>query len=183
MVDEKQVEKLLKKALEDIITTETAIVSFLRSEYGDEAVRKFYTDVRPKYILELQLGMIRRAIAKMAAKIAKKTLLKLIINTLIEKGEWYQPPNTIEVVKLEKEGAEVRILTCNRRKMFKKIMKKKDKSIEPTYICEIMCKPELMYYLSFIGLKPTISVEEKGCLVSAVWDPEKIQFDESNGDE
>jgi hypothetical protein len=178
MIEKKSAEKQLKKALEDIITTETAIVFYLRNEYGDDAVRKFYTEVRPKYLLELQLGMIKRALAKVAAKIAKKTLLKMIIDTLIEKGEWYQPPGTVEVVKLEKEGADVRILACNRKKMFKKIMKKKDKSVEPSYICNEMCIPELNYYLSFIGLKPKIIIEENGCLVTAVWDPSKIQLDE-----
>jgi hypothetical protein len=178
MAQAKDTKKLLKKALEDIITTETAIVAFLRDQYGDAAVQKFYTDVRPKYILDLQLGIIRRALAKMAAKIAKKTLLKMIINTLIEKGEWYQPTETVEVVKLEKEGADVRILECTRRKMFKKIMRKKDKSVDETYICNVMCIPELNYYLSFIGLEPKIIVEDKGCLVTAVWDPTKIKFEE-----
>ncbi|MHA1279365.1 MAG: hypothetical protein ACTSQI_21670 [Candidatus Helarchaeota archaeon] len=183
MAQDKDVRKHLKKALEDIVTTETAIVAFLRDEYGDEAVQKFYTNVRPKYILDLQLGALRRALAKMAAKIAKRTLLKMIINTLIEKGEWYQPPETIEVVKLEREGADVRIIECNRRKMFKKIMRKKDKSVPPTYICEVMCIPELNYYLSFIGLEPKIFVEEKGCLVTAVWDPTKIQFQDDLEDD
>ncbi|NVM27881.1 MAG: hypothetical protein HWN65_03480 [Candidatus Helarchaeota archaeon] len=178
MLKEKDVKKLLKKALEDIITTEAAIVTFLRNEYGDEAVQKFYTDYRPQFLLELQLGMIRRALAKMAAKIAKKTLLKMIIDTLIEKGGWYQPEETIEIVRLDKKGSDVRILPCTRRKMFKKIMKKKNKSIEPTYMCHTMCIPELNHYLTFIGLSPTITVEDNGCLVSAVWDPDKIQFEE-----
>ncbi len=180
MAEEKTAKKHLKKALEDIITTETAIVNFLRNEYGDDAVQKFYTEVRPKYILELQLGAFKRALAKIASKIAKKILLKMIIDTLIEKGEWYQPPETIEIVHITKNDAAVRILSCNRRDMFKKIMKKKDKSVEPTYICKTMCIPELNYYLSFIGLLPTITIEEKGCLVRAVWDPSKVQFEEES---
>jgi hypothetical protein len=62
--------------------------------------------------------------------------------------------------------------------MFKKIIRKKDKKEEPTYICETMCIPEFKYYLSFIGLIPTIRLEPEGCCVSAVWDPSKIQFEE-----
>ncbi len=178
MLNEKDVKKLLKKALEDIITTEAAIVTFLRNEYGNEAVQKFYTDYRPKFILELQLGMIRRALAKMAAKIAKKLLLKMIIDTFLEKGEWYQPPDTIEILELEKKGATLRIFPCNRKKMFKKVIKKKDKSIEPTYICNVMCTKEIGYYLTFIGLKPTFTLEEKGCVINAMWDPDKMQFEE-----
>lgn len=178
MIDEKKVGKLLKKALEDIITTETAIVTFLRNEVSNEAVQKFYTEYRPKYILELQLGVIRRTLAKIAAKIAKKTLLKLIINAFLEKGEWYQPADTIEIVDLSKEGAMLRLFPCNRKKMFKKIMKKKDKSVELTYICNVMCIPEISYYLTFIGLKPKFTLEEKGCVINAVWDPTKIQFEE-----
>ena len=183
MLREKDVKKQLKKALEDIITTEIAIVIFLRNEYGDDAVRKFYTEVRPKILLELQLGMIRRALAKIAAKIAKKTLLKMIINAFLDKGGWYQPADTVEVVKLTKEEAAVRISPCNRRKMFKKIMKKKDKSIKPTYMCQVMCIPEINYYLSFIGLNPKIIIEDEGCLITALWDPIKIQFEEDMEEE
>ena len=178
MSDEKEVKKLLKKGLEDIITTEAAIVTFLRTEIGDAAVQKFYTDYRPKFILELQLGMIKRALAKMAAKIAKKTLLKMIINTFLEKGEWYQPRDTIEIEKLEKEEAILHIFPCSRKKMFKKIIKKKDKSVAQDYICQTMCIPEISYYLTFIGLKPRFDLEEKGCRVMATWDPSKIQFEE-----
>ena len=184
MLKEKDEQKLLKKALEDLITTETAIVSFLKNEYGDDAVQKFYTDYRPSFILELQLGVIRRTLAKMASKIAKKLLLKMIIDAFLEKGEWYQPPETIEILKLEKEGATLRIFPCRRKKMFKKIMKKKDKSMkDPTYICNTMCKPEIGYYLTFIGLKPTFTLEDKGCVVDAVWDPKKIQFNEDSEDD
>lgn len=179
---EKDVHKLLKKALKDIITTETAIVTFLKTNYGDDAVEKFYTDYRPNFILELQLGLIRRTLAKMASKIAKKLLLKMIIDAFLEKGEWYQPPETIEILKLEKEGAVLRIFPCNRKKMFKKIMKKKDKSVKPTYICDVMCTKEIGYYLTFIGLKPTFTLEEKGCKIDAVWDPTKIQFKEDMED-
>lgn len=178
MLKEKDVKRLLKKALEDIITTEAAVVTFLREEYGDDAVQKFYTDYRPKFILELQLGLIRRTLAKMAAKIAKKLLLKMIIDTFLEKGEWYQPPDTIEILKLEKEGATLRIFPCNRKKMFTKVIKKKDKSIKPTYICQVMCTKEISHYLRFIGLQPTFTLEEKGCKIDAVWDPTKIQFEE-----
>jgi hypothetical protein len=178
MAQQEKIEKLLKKALEDIITTETGIVTFLKSEYGDDAVRKFYSEYRPKFILELQLGVIRRAIAKMAAKIAKKTLLKMIIDTLLEKGEWYQPPDTVEILQLTKDEAAVRIITCNRRKMFSKIMKKIDKKVEPSYFCQICCMPELKYYFSFIGLIPSIKIDPEGCCVSAVWDPTKIKFEE-----
>jgi len=178
MTQEEKLDKHLKKALEDIITTETAIVTFLKTEYGDKEVQKFYSEYRPKFILELQLGMIRRAIAKMAAKIAKKTLLKMIIDTILEKGEWYQPAGTVKVLRLSKEEAAVRIITCNRKKMFQKIMRKKGKKEDPSYICQIMCIPEFTYYLSFIGLIPTITLESEGCCVSAVWDPSKIQFKE-----
>ncbi|MFX1296265.1 MAG: hypothetical protein ACFFD2_15620 [Promethearchaeota archaeon] len=178
MPKKKNVKKQLKKALEDIITTESAIVTFLRNEFGDESVRKFYTNYRPKFILELQLGFIRRTLAKMAAKIAKKMLLKMIINTFLEKGEWYQPPETIEIKKLTKEEAALRIFPCNRKKMFKKIIKKKDKSVEPTYICNVMCIPEITYYLTFIGLIPKFELEKKGCQVKATWNYTKIQFEE-----
>ena len=183
MTQEEKLDKHLKKALEDIITTETAIVTYLKTEYGDKDVQKFYSEYRPKFILELQLGMIRRAIAKMAAKIAKKTLLKMIIDTLLEKGEWYQPTGTVEVLNLSKDEAAVRIITCNRKKMFIKIMKKKDKKVEPTYICQTMCIPEFKYYLSFVGLIPTIRLEPEGCCVSAVWNPSKIQFEEEMQEE
>ena len=180
MIKEKEVKKLLKKALEDIITTETAVVTFLKEEFGDAAVQKFYTDYRPRFILELQLGVIRRTLAKMASKIAKKLLLKMIIDTFLEKGEWYQPPETIEILQLEKDGARLRIFPCNRKKMFKKIIKKTDKSVEPSYICNVMCTKEIAHYLTFIGLIPTFTLEEKGCVVNAVWDPTKMQFEENS---
>lgn len=186
MAQEEKLGKHLKKALEDIITTETAIVTFLKTEYGNDAVQKFYSDYRPKFILDLQLGMIRRALAKMAAKIAKKTLLKMIIDTLLEKGEWYQPPNTVEILQITKDEAAVRIITCNRKKMFTKIMKKMDKKVEPSYLCRTCCMPELKYYLSYIGLIPSIKLDPEGCCISAVWDPTKIKFEaevEENLDE
>ncbi|MHA1266818.1 MAG: hypothetical protein ACTSRS_16395 [Candidatus Helarchaeota archaeon] len=178
IADAKEAKKLLKKALEDIITTETAIVSFLRTEYGNDAVERFYTEYRPKYILELQLGAIKRAIAKVAAKIAKKLLLKMIIDTFLEKGEWYQPSSTIEILKLENEGAVLQISPCNRKKMFKKIMKKKDKSVVPEYICQVMCSKEIIHYLAFIGLQPSFTFKDNGCIIQAVWDPTKIHFEE-----
>jgi hypothetical protein len=182
MAQEEKIEKHLKKALEDIITTEMAIVTYLKTEYGDAAVQKFYSDYRPKFILDLQLGMIRRAIAKMAAKIAKKMLLKMIIDTLLEKGEWYQPPNTVEILQITREEAAVRIITCNRKKMFTKIIKKMGKKVEPSYFCHVCCSPELKYYLSFIGLIPSIKLDPEGCCVNAVWDPTKIQFEEDAQD-
>lgn len=182
-MDEKDAKKLLKKALEDLMTTESAIVNFLRTEYGNAAVEKFYTDYRPQFILELQLGAIKRALAKMAAKIAKKLLLVMIIDTFLEKGAWYQPPETIEILQLEKRGAKLRIFPCNRKAMFKKVIKKKDKTIDPTYICNVMCTKEIGYYLTFIGLIPTFSLEEKGCVITAVWDPEKMPVGDGEDDE
>ncbi len=178
MLKEKEVKKLLKKGLEDLITTEVAIVSFLKNEYGDAAVSKFYTEYRPNFILELQLGLIRRTLAKMASKIAKKLLLKMILDAFMDKGAWYQPPEKMELLKLEKEEGILRLFPCTRKKMFKKIMKKKDKSVDPEYICRVMCRPEITYYLAFIGLKPTFTLEEKGCKINVVWDSTKIQFKE-----
>ncbi len=173
MFDEKTAKQQLKQALEDFITMETVTLSFLRDEYGEEAIKKLYSNYRLKFITELQFGKMKRALAKTASKIAKKTLLKIMIDTFVEKGGWFMPKETIIIESLTKEGATVRISQCRKIKTFKKIVKKKRLALEPTYLCHSICIPEINNSLNIVGLIPKVVPDEKQCLISVQWDPKR----------
>ncbi|MBD3230453.1 MAG: hypothetical protein GF329_19895, partial [Candidatus Lokiarchaeota archaeon] len=71
----------LRKALEDLITTEVALINYLEENYGTEAVVDFYSNYRPEFVFNLKMGTLKKALAKIASKIAKETLIKMLIET------------------------------------------------------------------------------------------------------
>lgn len=164
----------IKKALEDIITTEVSLINYLEINYGTEAVIDFYKNYRPQFIFDLKMGAIKKALAKIASKIAKETLIKMLIETLIENG-WYQSIDDIEIKEISKKGAIVEMKMCSRKNMFRKINKKINNPFNIEYFCEKCCIPEFEYYLNYIGLQPEFEIMNTGCLITAQWEKDILE--------
>jgi len=120
------------------------------------------------------MGKIKKALTKINSKIARETLIKMLINTLIE-NRWYQSINDINIIDISKDGAIIEMRDCSRKKMFKNINNKINKPFNLDYFCENCCIPEFKYYLEFINLTTNFEITPTGCIITAQWKSDVIK--------
>ncbi len=162
--DEWDLKTKYQVAFADAVEQRTTMMKFLLDNYGIEAVEKFFLHDNPQWAEKLKVGLIKKLIAKILAKLLPHQIMRRLSEIIVTEAQYLVGLEHVTISEITDDYELIDIQDCPVLKQFKRTLKSlKFSNLEERYICTFACVPliQQMAAVGYCGVQPEYF--EKGC--------------------
>lgn len=154
--------------LETLLEHHVIMMKFLKDNYGEDAIAKYYT-TKNKMIYQIKIGTAIKMASKVIQTLSSQKFFDIFLNQLTKQAQNMLPLKCIIGIDYEPKKAVIHVDKCQTKRLFRQNIKKfkVQDQISETAFCEFNCIPSFQTYGRIGNIKVSAIFKEKGCDITA----------------